>query len=273
MHNPFTIQLALALCSTAFCAGAMSPQDLQKIVAAGEPITIIDLRSEALFQEGHLPNAINIPAVLVPQKNLPPLGRVVVYDDGLGQEAAKTAAAALNRMNGIQAEVLDGGLAGWEQSAAYTTAAAGLSPESTPVITYDRLKRTSPEEVVLVDLRRSSAAPGQSRQVAGDPAPLSDLTAEFPNIPIIKSPFTSPPARRQSGSAGTVPPLLVLIDNGDGAAQESARALKANGVKRFAILAGGEEIIARKGRPGLQRVGTTFTVQQPKAPESGDPNR
>lgn len=270
MHNPFTIQLALALCSAVFCAGAMSPQDLQKIVAAGEPITIIDLRSEALFQESHIPNAINIPAVLVPRKNLPPLGRVVVYDDGLGQEAAKNSAAALNRMNGIQAEVLDGGLAAWEQSAAHTTAAAGLSPESTPVITYDRLKRTSPEEVVLVDLRRPSAAPGQSRQAAGDPAPLSDLTAEFPNTPIIKSPFTSPPARRQSGS---VPPLLVLIDNGNGAAQESARALKANGVKRFAILAGGEEIIARKGRPGLQRVGTTFTVQQPKAPESGDPNR
>ncbi|HWQ90547.1 MAG TPA: hypothetical protein VN673_02660, partial [Clostridia bacterium] len=53
--------------------------------------------------------------------------------------------------------------------------------------------------------------------------------------------------------------------NGDGAAQETARMLRANGVKRFVILAGGEQSLARKGKPGLQRVGSTITLRNPRA--------
>jgi len=52
---------------------------------------------------------------------------------------------------------------------------------------------------------------------------------------------------------------MVLIDGGgpDNSAQEMARTLKANGIKRVVILAGGEEILSRGGKPGLQRTGIT----------------
>ena len=50
-------------------------------------------------------------------------------------------------------------------------------------------------------------------------------------------------------------PLMVLIDDGDGKALEMARILKANGVQRVVVLAGGERILERDGAPGLQRMG------------------
>ena len=54
-------------------------------------------------------------------------------------------------------------------------------------------------------------------------------------------------------AATSTPPLLVLIDNGDGVAQTMARTLKANGLKRYVILTGGELILSRQGQAGLQR--------------------
>jgi hypothetical protein len=82
------------------------------------------------------------------------------------------------------------------------------------------------------------------------------LQKEFPQVRVTKAPFDLPQTQ-QSGSRRGVESLLVLIDNGggDSAAQEMARTLKANGKKRVVILAGGEEILARGGKPGLQRKG------------------
>ena len=58
-----------------------------------------------------------------------------------------------------------------------------------------------------------------------------------------------------------VPALIILIDSADGTAQKRARALKAGGVRRYAILAGGELILARHGQPGLQRAGARAATQ------------
>jgi hypothetical protein len=76
-----------------------------------------------------------------------------------------------------------------------------------------------------------------------------------------------------SAAATSKPPLLVLIDSGNGTAQRMARALKANGIERFAILGGGEEILAHKGRPGLSR--TTGAISPPPgfAPSRSITNR
>jgi rhodanese-related sulfurtransferase len=41
-----------------------------------------------------------------------------------------------------------------------------------------------------------------------------------------------------------------------------ARTLRANGLKRVVILAGGEAALAREGKPGLQRLGTTLEYQR-----------
>jgi rhodanese-related sulfurtransferase len=247
-------------------ATAVSPVEVQRMIDAGEKITFIDVRSNAAFKEGHVPGALNVPAALAPQKQLPPLGSVIVYDDGLGRETAGEAADALAKKPGITARVLEGGFAAWESSRATTTKGGGLKPEETQFITYTDLEKVQSDDVVLVDLRKE---PKQARQSADDqdatpPEPLTDLHKEFTKVRgITRSPFDVPQSR-QAGTSANTKPLLVLIDNGDGSAQAAARQLKANGVTRFAILAGGETAIARKGRPGLSRSSSTIVIHRPK---------
>lgn len=269
------------LCGAALVCGAaafaLSPVDVQHLLDAGEKITFVDVRANTLFKKGHVPGALNVPAALVPQKQLPPLGRVIVYDDGLGRDTATEAAAALNQKAGITAQVLDGGFASWESARAATTKGAGLKPEETPFITYADLNRVQSEDVVLVDLRKE---PAQSRQASADvqaatpPEPLTDLRQEFAKVRgITRSPFDLPQLRQAGAGGAATPPLLVLIDNGDGAAQAMARTLKANGVTRYVILVGGEKILARKGRPGLGRAASTIVVHRPPGASLTTTNR
>lgn len=258
------------LCGAVLVCGAtalaVSPTEVQLLLAAGEKITFLDVRSKVLFQQGHIPGAINVPAALVPAKQLPPMGRVVVYDDGLGHETAIAAMTALNQKTGIIAEVLDGGFATWESARATTTKAAGMKPEETQFITYADLNEVQSDDVVLVDLRKEPAQLRQASVVAqpvAPPEPLTDLRQQFTKVRgITRSPFDLPQTR-QSSAGSTAPPLLVLIDNGDGSAQAMARTLKANGVARFAILAGGEQILARQGQRGLGRAASTIVVHRP----------
>lgn len=258
--------LVFALVGFAGAAFAISPAQVQQMLNSGEKITFVDVRLNVLFQNGHIPGAINIPAQLVPEKPLPPLGRVVVYDSGLGTEDAVAAAAALNQKAGITAEALDGGYAAWETAQSSTTQSGGLKPEEMPVITYAQLKQKQSADVVLVDLRQSAtavtgASTAKSSAVKVAAQPLTDLQAEFPNARIAQSPFAVSSPRTKDSAASAPPPLLVLIDNGDGSAQKMARALKANGIKRFAILAGGEQILSVHGQAGLQRIGSSVTVR------------
>jgi rhodanese-related sulfurtransferase len=267
--------IASLVCGAA--AFALSPAEVQHLLEAGEKITFVDVRANALFQKGHLPDAINVPAALVPQKQLPPLGRVIVYDDGLGRDTATEAAAALNLKAGITAQVLEGGFASWEAARAATTKGAGLKPEETPFITYADLNQVQSDDVVLVDLRKE---PAQSRQgsdaaqAATPPEPLTDLRQEFTRVRgITRSPFDLPQSRQGGAGGAARPPLLVLIDNGDGSAETMARTLKANGVTRYVILAGGERILARKGRPGLGRAASTIVVHHPPGASLTTTNR
>lgn len=266
--NSFSLSrwfLSVAVLGVTVTVSAISPAEVQKQLAAGQRLTLVDIRSQVAFQAGHIPNAINIPAALVAQKQLPPLGKVVVYDDGLGSDSAAVAAAALNAKPGIEATPLDGGFAAWESSqTAASTRAAGLGPEELPLITYAQLKRAETNDVVLVDLRTApTPATAAAPKSTAAPVPLSDLAAEFPRARIVKS--AAAPAAAKLADGATTPPLLVLIDSGDGTAQATARTLKANGVKRFVILVGGEEMIARQGQPGLNRQGSSIVVQPPNA--------
>jgi rhodanese-related sulfurtransferase len=249
-------------------AVALSPADLQAKLNAGAKLTVIDVRNLGLYQKSHIPGAINIPAVFCAEKMLPRLGAVVVYDSGVGRDEATPAAITLNAKPGISAEVLEGGFAGWLQAQGPSTKAHGLHPESTPLISYADLKAAQGDNLVLVDLRKPVLQARQNDGNTAPPAPLTDLRKEFPAAAVASSPFNLPQTR-QSGS-GSISPLLVLIDSGDGAAQAMAAALKANGISRFAVLAGGESILARRGEPGMQRI-TTSTL--PLTPPAGVTNK
>lgn len=262
--SAFCRWLCLALLASAAVASAVTPAQVLEKLKAGEKITFIDVRPTKVFTQGHISGAISIPAALVPAKQLPPIGHVIVYDDGLIENTAPAAADALNQKKGITAEVLDGGFAAWETAHAATTTPRGLRAEELPLITYDRLKKTPAEKVVLVDLRkqpqpeRQNAVPGATNSPA---QPLTDLAKEFPGMSVSQSAFDLPPTRQAAAAGGDA--VLVLIDSNDGAAQKMGRALKANGTKRFVILVGGEEILAHHGQPGLQRTTSTIITRRP----------
>lgn len=251
-------------------AGAMTVAELQTQIAKGARLTVVDIRLPALFAASHIPGAINVPASLCPHKSLPPLGKVIVCGSGLGGDAAASALAALNAKSGITAEALEGGFAAWETAHAPSTATAGLKQESLNYVSYAELKAAAASDVVLVDLRKQPAA--QTLAASGATAssssqPLTDLAQEFPGMRLQVGLPTGVLAK--SSSPAAVPPLLVLIDSGDGVAETIARRLKAGGNHRYAILAGGELVVSRHGQTGLQRAGSKPTFQIRRVAPSG----
>lgn len=241
------------------CAGAgITVTELQaQLTNRPVKVTVIDVRTPALFTRSHIPGAINIPASLCAQKNLPPLGKVVVCGDGLGRDKTDAAAAALAAKPGLSVDVLEGGFAAWESQPTLTTGRGGMQPEAPRYISYAELKAAKPADTLLVDLRRRPApAPRALRPGSSQAAqtPLTDLAQEFPGFSSTGAPFDA--SRRLAVGSPPTPPLLVLIDDGDGAAEATARALRGNGVKRCVILMGGERILERHGQRGLQRSGS-----------------
>jgi rhodanese-related sulfurtransferase len=259
----------LAICWLGtWSVSALTVAGLNAQLAQGAKLTIVDVRSTALFTQGHIPGAINIPAALCSRKNLPPLGKLVVCGAGLGRDAEETAAAAaLAGKPGIAVEVLEGGYAAWESGQGLTTQARGLKPEALNYISYAQLKAAKADDVVLVDLRHPPAPNPNAATAAPTAQPLTDLAQAFPGFQVVPSAFSVKPQIKSTGAGSGSPPLLVLIDNGDGTAPEMARTLQDSGMKRYAILAGGQLILARQGRPGLQRLGagTQSTTTLPSA--------
>ncbi len=132
--------LGLGIClALALDARATTVANLQQQLAGGAKVVLIDVRIPTSFAQGHLPGAINIPASLCSQKRLPPLGRVVVYDDGLGRQSSESlqaAAAALAQKPGITVDILEGGFAAWETARGLTTRGRGIHHETLNYITY-----------------------------------------------------------------------------------------------------------------------------------------
>jgi rhodanese-related sulfurtransferase len=93
---------------------AVTPRQLNKMMAQGDKVTIIDVRSTGMYRQGHIQGAINIPASVIAKKRLPPIGKVVVCGDGVREDLSRQAVEALNRKRGIEAEMLQGGFAAWE---------------------------------------------------------------------------------------------------------------------------------------------------------------
>src|SRR5437764_1212861 len=99
-------------------------------------------------------------------------------------------------------------------------------------ITPEELQRelARPNPPTVIDVRKD---PAQRKKTTGSDAkaaseenlvPLTDLSVAFPGKPITKSPHQLPAqSKGKAAAAPATPPILVLIDNGDGSAQDTAR--------------------------------------------------
>ena len=96
----------------------ISASSLKGKLAELEELALIDVREEGAFAESHLLFAVSIPldrlelsfADLVPRQNTP----VVLCDDGSGR--AEMAAECLTRFGYTSIEILDDGIAGWDEA-------------------------------------------------------------------------------------------------------------------------------------------------------------
>lgn len=269
-----TVALA-SLAPAVVAVGAVAeitPDELSEGRGAKTIALVIDLRSHNEYANGHIPGAINIPHFAVGEKSVPPVGPVIAYGDGLGRFDEAAAVAQLNRKPGVDARLLSGGLSAWESAGFPTTHRKGLTDAHVPVITYQQLQRVEANQVVLADLRTRRS----QRTTAGADAAsstLSDLQSAFPGARVIEpgparaaqssdSDMTAESGKasvmRQLAGVKARDELIVLIDDGDGSAEQVLRELRASGNKRVVLLAGGEAIIERDGRPGLERLGYGF---------------
>lgn len=212
--------------------------ELRQLLQSPTSVTVIDIRNSTIYAAGHIPGAINIPARALSHKQMPPLGRVVICGDGVDGETEQVAAETVDAMPGIDAEVLRGGMAAWEALNKPSTHRSGVHRGRAREIGYldlERLARTTPD-ILLVDLRR----PDQEQ---------THLQRRFPGVECVESARQRRPILKTLLSRHDVKTdrLLVLIDDGDGEAQTVARRLRAAGLRRLVILAGGELAVASKG--------------------------
>ena len=230
----------------------ITPESFKEMMDQGDKVTIIDVRETGIYSQGHIPGAINIPSSIIAMKRLPSIGDVIVYGDGIRTDLTLAAVDELNTRTGIQAEMLEGGFAAWEALNLSTTHKAGLGRMRVQYLTYRNLKKAAAHnsDIVLVDLRSKTFSDKTSADV------------------YIDSTIASPKDRKR-GAAGKQWDIAssilkgkkgshhryhyVIIDNGDGEGQEVASRLFAAGIKRVAILTGGEQILRREGQPGQMK--------------------
>ena len=136
-------------------------------------------------------------------------------------------------------------------------------------LTYRNLKKAAAHnsDIVLVDLRSKTFSDKTSADVYIDstiasPETLTDLSEKFPGQHIIRPDRKRGAAGKQWDIASSILKgkkgshhryHYVIIDNGDGEGQEVASRLFAAGIKRVAILTGGEQILRREGQPGQMK--------------------
>jgi 3-mercaptopyruvate sulfurtransferase SseA len=109
----------------------------------------------------------------------------------------------------------------------------------------------------VIDLRSRP----RDRTGSASREPETDFAQKFPQVGLIRLSRKEPSSGKQGNHAldalirekGTRSGrLYVLIDDGDGTAEEAAHRLKAAGIRRVVILAGGEEALRTEGRSELK---------------------
>ncbi len=92
---------------------AIAAEDVERYRAAGEEVTVIDLRGTDQYRQGHVPRARSLPLAELRrrQAEVPRAGRVVLYAASPAEAAA--AYQALRDAGFRNVMLLAGGLAGW----------------------------------------------------------------------------------------------------------------------------------------------------------------
>ena len=108
----------------------IDPSDVATARAGGEAVLVIDVRSRAAWDQGHLPGALHLPAAEIPQhlQDLPPAAedpQLVVYCWGPGCNGSTKAALALSHAGYQHVREMIGGFEYWAREGLAIETAAG----------------------------------------------------------------------------------------------------------------------------------------------------
>ena len=93
----------------------IDPASLERLTAAGRPVTVIDVRPVEAYRGGRLPGARSIPLnALIPRRREVPTERIVVLYGAAGVDEAAAASRYLRAAGHANVFVLEGGFAGWQ---------------------------------------------------------------------------------------------------------------------------------------------------------------
>lgn len=268
--------LLWCLAGSSVAAESLSAEELAERLVSDEPPLLLDIRREHQYEAGHIPGAINIPLAMLGSRQLPPVGEIILYGDGLGETDPLEAVALLEKREGLEPVWLRGGYAAWETVSGVSTAPPGFQKSSQRHITYDRLKASGGNGAVIYDLRKKAGSAleehfPEARVVRGDRSHVlrvaSDAGSARPQAVDTEATKANPLLRDKRSSSEE---LIVLIDDDNASAREVAASLRARGLHRVVILAGGEMMVEMEGRSGLERASSGSFLWEPGEGEEAD---
>jgi rhodanese-related sulfurtransferase len=136
------------------------------------PAVILDVRATDEAKSGHIKGAVNMPVAAVKSqlKSFPPgkLQAPIIVYDGRGGDESRNVARELIKSGQTNVQVVEGGLLGW-QTAGYAieSGVPALTkvvyvpkprPGSVPVDEFSKLARSTPADVLILDVRNQDEA-------------------------------------------------------------------------------------------------------------------
>lgn len=237
-------------------AWSMTPEELATLIDEGQAPTVMDIRHKPLFEVERIPGSVHLSTTSLATRTLPPLGPVVVVGDGIDVATTKAAVEALNRHEGIRAEILDGGFPGWTSlhRMSDSTRSEMTTASLYRQVSFKQLKhavRVEGHEVVIVDLRTIEA-----------PTRLDDV--DIRGVTVVRAPADAEDAavlrRILSERERLKGKGLILVDDGNDRAIRIAQKLKVAGLTRVGVLVGGEKALRGGGEE------STVTIQHGVTP-------
>lgn len=114
----FTVIIAFILPSVACGSGwqEITPQRVYNLLKEGSGLWLIDVRGAATFERVHAEGSVSIPVTTLAHKQFPKRKILVLVDQSLDLQRAKTAADTLVKNGQERVFVLSGGLRGWRDA-------------------------------------------------------------------------------------------------------------------------------------------------------------
>lgn len=225
--------LALLIGMTGVAANAAMPRtpvdELRRLQLADPALVLIDVRDAKAFSQGHIQNALNIPAPDVLSANLPHGGPIVIYCSEDPCSLTTDAAQKLTSYGYKDVSILEGGFGAWlaKKYPAVTSETPRTAPQGRASSADETRRKIESGEALVLDLRMASQF-AAGHIPGARTAPLENLKETIAWLPKDKE--------------------IVVYDVTSARSKQAARELTAEGFNATE-LSGGVAGWVRKGLP------------------------